>query len=124
MIARNVVELVKGKDGKMNKVPIRTHEEGINLCAAMGEFDLTSYGVSERFLYMLILFLQFMYKNRSTLLSPDIFSIVSTMDRSVQVAVAAGLEALKDAGIVTGEGPGLDGWVLPAHFQVVNVFLF
>ena len=40
------------------------------------------------------------------------------MDRSVQVAVAAGLEALKDAGIVTGEGPGLDGWVLPEHFQV------
>jgi hypothetical protein len=42
------------------------------------------------------------------------------MDRSVQVAVAAGLEALKDAGIVTGEGPGLDGWVLPEHFQVCD----
>ena len=54
MIARNVVEIVKGKDGKMNKVPIRTHEEGINLCAAMGEFDLTRYGVSERLLYIVL----------------------------------------------------------------------
>jgi hypothetical protein len=44
-------------------------------------------------------------------------SIVSTMDRSVQVAVAAGLEALKDAGIVSGEGPGLSGWVLPETMQ-------
>ena len=118
MIARNVVEIVKGKDGKMNKVPIRTHEEGINLCAAIGEFDLTSYGVSERFACVLILVLQIVFLSRVTMFVPVFCSIVSTMDRSVQVAVAAGLEALKDAGIVTGEGPGLDGWVLPEHFQV------
>jgi hypothetical protein len=34
------------------------------------------------------------------------------------VAVAAGLEALKDARIVTGEGENMSGWVLPEHLQV------
>jgi hypothetical protein len=37
--------------------------------------------------------------------------------RAVQVAVAAGLEALKDARIVTGKGEGLSGWVLPVSMQ-------
>jgi 3-oxoacyl-(acyl-carrier-protein) synthase len=40
------------------------------------------------------------------------------MDSAVQVAVAAGLEALKDAGIVNGEGKS--GWVLPAHMQATT----
>lgn len=31
------------------------------------------------------------------------------------MSVAAGLEALKDAGIVTGEGEG--GWMLPGHMR-------
>ena len=61
------------------------------MCATIGNFNLTSYGVPE--------------------------SIASTMDRAVQVAVAAGLEALKDAKIVTGEGDGLSGWVLPLSMQ-------
>lgn len=37
------------------------------------------------------------------------------MDRAVQVAVAAGLEALRDARIVNGEGE--NGWVLPKAMQ-------
>lgn len=64
MLDKNVVQLKKGKDGKIEKIPIASHSEGINLCASLGEFDLTVYGVSQ--------------------------SIVNTMDRSVQVAVAAG----------------------------------
>ena len=32
--------------------------------------------------------------------------------------MAAGLEALKDARIVTGEGENMSGWVLPEHLQV------
>ena len=32
-----------------------------------------------------------------------------------QVSVVAGLEALRDAGIVTGEGEG--GWMLPGHMR-------
>lgn len=35
----------------------------------------------------------------------------------LQLAVAAGLEALRDAGIVTGAGEGLAGWVLPEHMR-------
>jgi hypothetical protein len=91
MLEKNVSLLKKNKDGSQTKVPIKTHEENINVCASLGDFSLTAYGVPE--------------------------SIASTMDRSVQVAVAAGLEALKDAGIVSGEGEGLKGWELPASMQ-------
>ena len=91
MLDKNVVQLRKNEDGTTSRMQINTFAEGINLCASIGEFDLTAYGVSA--------------------------SIVNTMDRSVQVAVAAGLEALKDAGIVTGMGEGLSGWVLPQNLQ-------
>jgi 3-hydroxy-3-methylglutaryl-CoA-synthase len=88
MLEKNIVELVKGKDGKTNRVSVRTHEQSINVSASLGQFSLTAYGVAE--------------------------GLVGTMDRSVQVAIAAGLEALKDAGIVTGEN---NNWALPASMQ-------
>jgi hydroxymethylglutaryl-CoA synthase len=91
MLDKNVALLSKNADGTQTKIPIKTHESNIQLCATIGNFNLTSYGVPE--------------------------SIASTMDRAVQVAVAAGLEALKDAKIVTGEGEGLSGWVLPLSMQ-------
>lgn len=91
MLEKNVILLKKSTDGSQIKTPVCSHQENINVCASLGEFNLTAYGVPE--------------------------SIASTMDRSVQVAVAAGLEALKDAGIVTGEGEGLSGWELPASMQ-------
>ena len=91
MLDKNVALLVKNADGSQVKVPIKSHDANIQLCATIGNFNLTSYGVPE--------------------------SIASTMDRAVQVAVAAGLEALKDAKIVTGEGEGLSGWVLPLSMQ-------
>lgn len=90
MISKNVVTLEKHKDGTQTKTPITTYEEQIAVCASIGEFNLTSYGVPE--------------------------SIASTMDIAVQVSVAAGLEALKDAKIVSGEG-GLSGWELPVSMQ-------
>ena len=62
--------------GVLEKRLITTHENSINLCAAIGKFNLTDYGVSE--------------------------SIASTMDLAVQVAIIAGLEALKMSGIVSG----------------------
>jgi hydroxymethylglutaryl-CoA synthase len=91
MLDKNVALLSKNADGSQTKIPIKTHESNIQLCATIGNFNLTSYGVPE--------------------------SIAMTMDRAVQVAVAAGLEALKDAGIVTGDGEGLSGWVLPLTMQ-------
>ena len=91
MLEKNVALLAKNADGTQTKIHVKTHEANIQVCATIGNFNLTSYGVPE--------------------------SIASTMDRAVQVAVAAGLEALKDARIVTGEGEGLSGWVLPLSMQ-------
>lgn len=91
MLAKNVVELIKGKDGSQTRRPVSTHEQHIGLCASIGEFSLAQYGVPE--------------------------SIAGTMDKAVQVAVSAGLEALRDAGIVSGEGEGTSGWVLPTSMQ-------
>lgn len=39
----------------------------------------------------------------------------SVLNACAQVAVVAGLEALKDAGIVSGEGE--EGWMLPGHMR-------
>ena len=97
MLDKNVIESVKNKTtGLIEKKRISTYAENINLCAAMGNFDLSEYGVSE--------------------------SIANTMDYAVQVAIIAGLEALKHSGIVTGKGP--NGWVLPAHFQDTTGVVF
>ena len=67
MLEKNVMETVKDKiTGKMEKRLISEYSENISLNAAMGEFNLSDYGVSE--------------------------SIASTMDYAVQVAIIAGLE--------------------------------
>jgi hydroxymethylglutaryl-CoA synthase len=94
MLEKNVVLLKKNRETGVNtKVPVSTHAENINVCASLGAFDLTTYGVTD--------------------------SIASTMDVSVQVAVAAGLEALKDAGIVSGDEE-TGGWVLPENLQATT----
>ena len=92
MLEKNVFHLSKDKDGEVTKKKVASFAENINVCASIGNFDLTSYGVPE--------------------------SIANTMDKAVQVAVAAGLEALKDAGIVSGnKGEGMAGWILPKAMQ-------
>ncbi|CAE7381543.1 sch1 [Symbiodinium microadriaticum] len=93
MLEKNVVLVKKGAAGKLEKVPIVSQDDNIALSASMSDqdFNLSSYGVPQ--------------------------SICDTMDRAVQVSVAAGLEALRDAGIVSGEGEGTQGWVLPEHLQ-------
>lgn len=89
MLEKNPTLMVKNADGSTSKVAVTTYEQCINVSASLGKFSLTSYGVSE--------------------------SIVSTMDRAVQVSIAAGLEALKDAHLVSGQGP--NGWELPPSMQ-------
>ena len=91
MIEKNVIELKKGKTGETVKVKVDSHRQQIGVCASIGKLDLTNYGLVE--------------------------SIVNTMDTAVQVAIAAGLEALKDSKIVSGEGEGTSGWVLPESMQ-------
>ena len=94
MLEKNVVVQRRNKDGTTTNVPIATRDDTIGVCASLGSIDLSIYGVSE--------------------------SIASTMDRAVQVSVAAGLEALKNAGLVSGlpnTETGKTGWELPEHMQ-------
>lgn len=91
MLEKGVSDTKKHKDGSVTTVPISTYEDTINVSATIGSFSLTSYGVAE--------------------------SLVNTMERAVQVAIAAGLEALRDAGIVSGGGEGTSGWELPESMQ-------
>lgn len=90
MLEKNVV-MIKKADGKQVRCPVKTQEENIQLAARIGKVDLTAYGVAE--------------------------SIADTMDRAVQVAVAAGLEACKDAGLVRGDSSDPEAWVLPEDMQ-------
>lgn len=96
MLEKNVVEMIKNKDGVLEKRSISTHQDNINLCAAIGTFNLNDYGVSD--------------------------SIASTMDKSVQVSIIAGLEALKHSGLVSGVGP--KGWELPESMQNTTGVVF
>lgn len=91
MIEKNVIEIKKGQVGKSTRQRVSSYSEQINVCASIGKFDLTKYGLEK--------------------------SIVHTMDTAVQVAIAAGLEALKEARIVSGVGVGTSGWVLPESMQ-------
>lgn len=92
LIDRNVVQLKKLPDGKTIKVPVNTADKVIKLAAQLGDFDLAGrYGVSE--------------------------SLCSTMDTVVQIGIAAGLEALKDAGIVKGEEGSMASWQLPESMR-------
>ena len=43
--------------------------------------------------------------------------LCATMGRATQVAVAAGLEALKDAGLVKGVAGKLETWKLPEELK-------
>ena len=73
MLRRNVARLRK-EHGKATKLPI-TEENGIAVSARLGVFDLSrDYGVPE--------------------------PLVKTMGRATQLAVAAGLECMKDAGLI------------------------
>jgi hypothetical protein len=91
MIDKNISFSKKNADGTMSKVPITTYDQCINVSASLGRISLAKYGISE--------------------------SIVGTMDRAVQVAIAAGLEALRDANLVSGVGTGTSGWELPESMQ-------
>lgn len=74
MVRRNVARLRKEKDGTATKLPV-TASNGIAVSSRLGVFDLSKeYGVPA--------------------------PLVKTMGRATQLAVAAGLEALKDAGLI------------------------
>jgi len=84
---RNVVQVQKAPDGSRIRKPLNMVEEVIKLASRIGNFDLVAeYGLSP--------------------------AIVETLDTTYALAVAAGLEALRNAGLV--EAPTPPASALPA----------
>lgn len=92
MLDKNVVQLTKLKGGAVKREPVDSFEKVIKLAAQLSTFNLTeSYGV------------------------PD--GLAQTMDLAAQVAVAAGMEALKNAGLVSGKSNDPKEWMLPEEYR-------
>jgi len=92
MLDKNVVQLKKNNDGSTTKEPVDTQDASIKLAAQLGQIDLTaSYGVPS--------------------------GLAETMDVAAQVAVAAGMEALKNAGLVSGITNNPEDWKLPEKYR-------
>lgn len=92
LVEKNVVQIKKLSDGSTQRVPVDNEMGVIKIAAQLGCCDLTkSYGVSE--------------------------GLAQTMDIAAQVAVAAGLEALKDAGLVSGKSNDPKEWMLPEQYR-------
>uniref|UniRef100_A0A7S2V7V7 beta-ketoacyl-[acyl-carrier-protein] synthase I n=1 Tax=Entomoneis paludosa TaxID=265537 RepID=A0A7S2V7V7_9STRA len=92
MLEKNVVQLRKKADGAVEKVKVDGEEEVVKLAAQLGSFSLTDmYGVPA--------------------------GLAQTMDLAAQVAVAAGMEALKNAGLVSGATNDPEDWKLEERFR-------
>ncbi len=92
MLDKNVVQIKKYPDGTCEKVKVDNEAEVIKLAAQLGSFDLSaSYGVPP--------------------------GLAETMDVAAQVAVAAGMEALKSAGLVKGATNQPTDWQLPEQYR-------
>jgi len=92
MLEKNVVQTRKLPDGTIEKYPIDSYDKAIKLAAQLGSIDLpASYGVPK--------------------------GLAETMDIAAQVAVAAGMEALKNAGLVSGKSADPEEWKLPERYH-------
>lgn len=92
MVEKNVVQVKKHPGGKTERIPISSDKDVIKVAAQLGPLDLNAnYGVPE--------------------------GLAETMDIAAQVAVAAGLEALKSAGLVSGKTNDPSEWKLPEQYR-------
>lgn len=92
MVDKNVIQLKKNADGTIEKHSVDSKDKVIQLAAQIGSVDLSeSYGVPK--------------------------GLAETMDVAAQVAVAAGLEALKSAGLVSGTSADMKEWQLPERYR-------
>jgi len=92
MVEKNIVQTKRLPDGKTVREPVQTAEQCIQLAAQLDSIDLSAaYG------------------------EPP--GLAKTMDVAAQVAVAAGMEALKDAGLVSGKSNDPKEWVLPEQYR-------
>jgi acyl transferase domain-containing protein len=100
ILDKHITRLVKGDDGSARFEAIDRLEDVIKLAARAGEFDLhAEFGVDEE--------------------------LIAALGRHTQLAIAAGLDALRDAGIplvrhykTTTKGTQLpDRWLLPSELR-------
>lgn len=92
MLDKKVVQVKKLPDGTTKRVPVDTQDQVIKIAAQLGDLDLcASYGVPR--------------------------GLAETMDVAAQVAVAAGMEALKSAGLVSGKTSDAKDWMLPEEYR-------
>ena len=93
LLKRRVCQLKKDGARGATKVPIRDPAQTIGVSARLGAFDLAAeYGVPG--------------------------PLCLTMGKASQIAVAAGLEALKDAGLVSGDpDDGANRWKIDERFR-------
>ncbi|KAI9988957.1 hypothetical protein PInf_022678 [Phytophthora infestans] len=90
MVAQNIVQVHKDRiTGDLTRTPVSTHDICIQVSAVVSDVDLEKdYGIAA--------------------------TIANSMDKSTQLAVAAGLEAVRSAGLVDGT----DGnWRLPESMR-------
>lgn len=92
MLEKNVFQLKK-KDGKIEKIAVDNESQLVGLAAQVSTpFSLVSaYGVPK--------------------------GLDETMDVAAKLAVAAGLEALKNAGLVSGGSEDIKDWQLPEKYR-------
>jgi malonyl CoA-acyl carrier protein transacylase len=105
-LTKGITRLVKDEAGQGSFENIERDDQVLQLAGRAGHFDLTEYGVNERLLL--------------------------AMDRATQLALAAGIEALRDAGIplvrqfhTTSTGKQVaQGWVLPESLRDTTGVIF
>jgi 3-oxoacyl-(acyl-carrier-protein) synthase len=89
MLDSNIIKIIKNKDKTITKVHVNKNNDHVTLYATIENFNILKYGIDE--------------------------TIISTMDKAVQIAIAAGLEVLKDSGIIINNGK--NDWTLPLEMQ-------
>eukprot|EP00300_Choanocystis_sp_HF-7_P020086 c20504_g1_i2.p1 GENE.c20504_g1_i2~~c20504_g1_i2.p1 ORF type:complete len:612 (+),score=150.85 c20504_g1_i2:129-1838(+) len=96
MLEKNVVEVVKTPTGHQDLSV--NNDTAVKVSAPMCTVDLTRYGMSPK--------------------------IAAVIDEGSQAAVAAGLEALRDAGLVSGNYGDASSWQLPEALRASTGVIF
>ena len=92
LLDKNVVQIKRLPGGTVKRIPVDKVSLIIKVAAQLGDIDLTAaYGVPA--------------------------GLAETMDVAAQVAVAAGMEALKNAGLVGGRSNDPSEWKLPEKYR-------
>lgn len=95
MLDKNIVQIKRSDDKTIQRFLVNTENQVIQLAAQLGPYDLTEhYGVVE--------------------------GLAQTMDTAAQIAVAAGLEALKNAGLVSGQSNNPSEWQLQEKYRATT----